>query len=101
MMTERNFEEVRDEIELAIEDYVAANNPMNISVAAEHIMRICGVYAMEVASILGGYDEVVLGLHDAFINPSQADDAFDRKDWKDQMIQDQGLEVDDGSKKSN
>ena len=86
-----NFEELRDEIELIIADYVSANNPVNISVASERIMRLCGIHAMQVASILGGYDEVVLGVRDAFINPAQADDTFDRKDWKDQMIQNQGL----------
>lgn len=86
-----NFEELRDEIELIINDYVAANNPMNITVAAERIMRMCGVHAMQVASILGGYDEVVLGVRDAFIEETQQEDTYNRKDLKDQMIQDQGL----------
>ena len=89
--TTYSFEELRDEIEQVIDDYIAANNPMNISVASERIMRLCGVHAMQVASVLGGYDEVVLGVRDAFINDTQSDDTFDRKDWKDQMIQDQEL----------
>ena len=69
--SERTYEELRDDIENLIDDYVASNNPMNITVCASRIMRECGIHAMQVARLLGGYDEVVLGVRDAFIEEAQ------------------------------
>ena len=89
---ERTYEELRDNIEQMIDDYVTANNPMNVTVCASRIMRECGIYAMQVANLLGGYDEVVLGVRDAFIEAAQQEDTYHSKDWKDQMIQDQGID---------
>lgn len=88
---ERTYEELRDDIEKLIDDYVTANNPMNITVCTGRIMRECGIHAMQVANLLGGYDEVVLGVRDAFIEETQQEDTYHSKDREDQMIQDQGL----------
>ena len=89
---ERSYEELRDDIERLIDDYVAANNPMNATICASKIMRECGIHAMQVACLLGAYDEVILGVRDAFIEAAQQEDVYHSKDWKDQVIQDQGID---------
>jgi hypothetical protein len=41
---ERTYEELRDEIEMLIDDYISANNRMNVTVCAERIMQECGIH---------------------------------------------------------
>lgn len=72
----RTYEELRDNIEELIDDYIAANNPANMTVCASLIMRECGVHAMQVANLLGGHDEIVFGVRDAFIEEAQQEDIY-------------------------
>ena len=78
-----SYEELRDQIELLIaeyvstnKDYIATNNPVNITKCSSRIMLLCGIHAMQVANLLGAYDEVTLGVRDAFIEAAQQEDTW-------------------------
>ena len=68
-----SYEELRDNIELAIDLHKAKKSPRTITYCAEHIMRLCGIHASVVCSESGAGEKIANGVREAFSNPHEID----------------------------